>query len=113
MSHLTIDYIVRDEAKVTFYKESINGNQNLFEDRIILDLTRSEGLYTLFALRAKAKKCITMVDRIDIDVVKNFINGNGYSDQVSVIGHFSEITSQVHIIMTDCSCNDILVGYRL
>ena len=54
-----------------------------------------------------------MVDRIDIDVVKNFINGNGYSDQVSVIGHFSEITTQVHIIMTDCSCNDILVGYRL
>ena len=49
---LTIERVVKNEEKIAFFRNMIVEN-NDFTDKVVLDLSRSGGLCTLFALKGK------------------------------------------------------------
>ena len=51
---LTIERVVKNEEKIAFFRNMIVEN-NDFTDKVVLDLSRTGGLCTMFALKGKKK----------------------------------------------------------
>ena len=65
---LTIERVVKNEEKIAFFRNMIVEN-NDFTDKVVLDLSRTGGLCTMFALKGK-KKCWKEYNAL---VITNFL----------------------------------------
>lgn len=104
---------LKDEARMSAYREAIVGHPELFVNRRVLDLSRSHGLYSIFALQAGAKKCFVITKKRYHVSVKNLAAENEYLRDVQVISHISELDTNVDVIINEWADHQPLVNLRL
>ena len=76
--------------------------------KIVLDLEGS-GLYTLFAMKAKARKCYTLVSEEDRHSVQRLLENNKwFTNQVVLIHNLNQVSGQVDVIIHDWDEGQIL-----
>ena len=108
---ISIEQAVKNEEKREFYHDIIVKNK-IFSDRLVLDLSRTGGLYAMFAIKAHSSKCFVLVDGIEYDSVKKFAEANGCFEKVTLVKSLSEVDTQVHIIIHDCTNLNILSNFH-
>ena len=101
------EYLLKERlSKVRAYQSAIASGT--CSGKIVLDLSNSD-FYTIFAIRAYASKCYTLVSPSKRQTVQKFLEDNKclINKNVFLIGDISEVKERVDVIIHDWSDNQV------
>ena len=76
--------MLSDTARTEAYRKAIEGNPDVFKDKVVLDVGCGTGILSIFAARAGAKR-VYAVEKAEIaDHAEEIIKNNGLEDKIIV-----------------------------
>jgi predicted RNA methylase len=77
--------MIKDKVRTESYKKAIEGNADVFKDKIVLDIGCGTGILSIFAARAGAKH-VYGIEFADIaDYAKEIVRKNNLSNKITII----------------------------
>ena len=97
--------MLKDKVRTITYRNSIYQNQDLFKDKVVLDVGCGTGILCMFAAKAGAKLVIG-VDMSDIILqARQIVKDNGLEDKITLLqGKMEEVqlpVPKVDIIISE------------
>ena len=77
--------MLKDKVRTEAYRDAIEGNPELFKDKIVLDVGCGTGILSMFALRAGAKHVIAIDNSGIIERAKEIAAENGFASKITFI----------------------------
>jgi protein arginine N-methyltransferase 3 len=108
------EVMLKDTHRTESYRDAMLARaEELFKDKVVLDVGCGSGILTMFAARAGARLCIG-VDAADIiDKTRTIVAANGFSDRVKLVkGKVEEVTLPEGITAVDIIVSEWM-GYFL
>lgn len=76
--------MLKDQARNKAYKQAIEDNKDLFEDKIVLDVGAGTGILSVFCAQAGARK-VFAVEASDIyKIAEEVVKENNFEDKIQV-----------------------------
>lgn len=97
--------MLKDEVRTRSYMHSMVQNKHLFKDKVVLDVGCGTGVLSMFAAKAGARKVYGIECSSIIDMAREIVQTNGFSDKIELIqGKVEEIdlpVEKVDIIISE------------
>jgi len=77
--------MLKDEVRTKIYMNAIMNNKHLFAGKVVMDVGCGTGILSMFAAKAGAKKVIGIECSSIIDLAREIVEVNGFSDTVTLI----------------------------
>lgn len=88
--------MLKDEVRTLSYKNAIQRNKHLFEDKVVLDVGCGTGILSMFAAQAGAKLVIGVDMSNIIDQAKVIVKDNGFEGKIVLLkGKMEEVVLPV------------------
>ncbi|CAH1241806.1 PRMT1 [Branchiostoma lanceolatum] len=77
--------LLEDKTRTVFYKNTILKNKDLFEGKIVLDISCGLGMMSLFAAKAGARKVIGVEQSAVADQAMDIVKDNGLENVITIV----------------------------
>jgi hypothetical protein len=99
--------MLKDRVRTEAYRDFIEGNPELFKDKIVMDVGCGTSILSMFALRAGAKHVIAIDNSGIIERAKEIAKENGFGDKITFIKNKAE---QIEELAGVCDKVDIIIS---
>lgn len=100
--------MLKDRVRTEAYRDFIEGNPELFKDKIVMDVGCGTSILSMFAIRAGAKHVIAIDNSGIIERAKEIAKENGYESKITFIKNKAEqieelagVADKVDIIISE------------
>ena len=99
-NHSHLETLMKYPEVVTFYYNAIKHHKNDIEGKVVLDLSQSGGLFSLFTIAAGAKLCFIKATNSDDAKAKlELIEANQCIDKVRLITDLHQVSGSISVIL--------------
>lgn len=99
--------MLKDKVRTEAYRDFIEGNPELFKDKIVMDVGCGTSILSMFAIRAGAKHVIAIDNSGIIERAKEIAAENGMADKITFIRGKAE---QIESLGEVCEKVDIIIS---
>jgi len=87
--------MLKDRVRTEAYRDFIEGNGDLFKDKVVMDVGCGTGILSLFAARAGAKHVVAIDNSGIIERAKEIAEENGLSSKITFIRGKAEMIEEL------------------
>ncbi|GAB1600857.1 protein arginine N-methyltransferase 1-like, partial [Argonauta hians] len=98
------ELMIKDKPRTLAYKQFIENNRHLFQDKVVLDVGAGTGILSCFAAQAGAKKVYAVEASKIADVCEDIVYQNNFEKQIVVIN------KRVEEAELDCDSVDVIIS---
>lgn len=99
--------MLKDRVRTEAYRDFIEGNPELFKDKIVMDVGCGTSILSMFAIRAGAKHVIAIDNSGIIERAKEIAKENGYESRITFIKNKAEHIEELAGV---CNKVDIIIS---
>lgn len=77
--------MLKDSVRTLAYRDAMYQNRQIFKDKVVLDVGCGTGILSMFAARSGAKHVIGVDMSNIIDMAKQIVHINGFSDKITLL----------------------------
>lgn len=99
--------MIKDRVRTDAYRDFIEGNPELFKDKIVMDVGCGTSILSMFAVRAGAKHVIAIDNSGIIERAKEIAKENGFENKITFIRNKAE---QIEELAGVCDKVDIIIS---